>query len=64
MDYWHQHSTTVERGVLGTLATTGSVAVSFMSQFELYLRISGLILGLAIGVITLLSVWRDYQRKK
>jgi hypothetical protein len=54
----------VERGVLGTLATTGSVAVSFLSEFELYLRISGLILGLAIGVITLLSVWRDYQRKK
>ena len=55
---------TVERGALGTLATTGSVAVSFMAQFELYLRIGGLILGLAIGVITLLSVWRDYQRKK
>ena len=59
-----QHLSTVERGVLGTLATTGSVAVSFMAQFELYLRISGLILGLAIGIITLLSVWRDYQRKK
>jgi len=26
--YWHQHLTTVERGALGTLATTGSVAVS------------------------------------
>lgn len=59
-----QHLSTVERGALGTLATTGSVAVSFMAQFELYLRIGGLILGLAIGVITLLSVWRDYQRKK
>jgi hypothetical protein len=48
-----QHLSTVERGVLGTLATGGSVAVSFLSQFELYLRIGGLILGLAIGVVTL-----------
>jgi hypothetical protein len=59
-----QHLSTVERGVIGTLATGGSVAVSFLSQFELYLRIGGLILGLAIGVVTLMSVWRDYQRKK
>ena len=59
-----QHLTTVERGVLGTLATGGSVAVSFLSQFELYLRIGGLVLGLAIGIVTLLSVWRDYQRNK
>ena len=60
----YESISTVEKGLLGTLATTGSVAVSFMAQFELYLRISGLILGLAIGVITLLSVWRDYQKKK
>ena len=59
-----QHLSTVERGVIGTLATGGSVAVSFLSQFELYLRIGGLILGLAIGIVTLMSVWRDYQRKK
>ena len=63
MSVLDQHLSTVERGLLGTLATTGSVAVSFMAQFELYLRISGLILGLAIGIITLLSVWRDYTNK-
>ena len=59
-----QHLSTVERGLLGTLATGGSVAVSFLSQFELYLRIGGLLLGLVIGVVTLMSVWRDYRRKK
>ena len=61
---YESHISTVEKGLLGTLATTGSVAVSFMAQLELYLRISGLLLGLAIGIITLLSVWRDYQRKQ
>jgi hypothetical protein len=64
VSYWHQHLSTVERGALGTLATGGSVAVSFLSQFELYLRIGGLVLGLAIGIVTLMSVWRDFQRKK
>jgi hypothetical protein len=64
VSFLHEHLSTVERGVIGTLATGGSVAVSFLSQFELYLRIGGLVLGLAIGVVTLLSVWRDYQRKK
>jgi hypothetical protein len=64
VSFLHQHLSTVERGALGTLATGGSVAVSFLSQFELYLRIGGLVLGLAIGVVTLMSVWRDFQRKK
>jgi hypothetical protein len=59
-----QHLSTVERGVIGTLATGGSVAVSFLSQFELYLRLGGLALGCAIGVVTLMSVWRDFTRKK
>ena len=64
VSFLHQHLSTVERGALGTLATGGSVAVSFLSQFELYLRIGGLVLGLAIGVVTLMSVWRDFVRKK
>jgi len=64
VSFLHQHLSTVERGALGTLATGGSVAMSLLSQFELYLRIGGLLLGLAIGVVTLMSVWRDFQRKK
>ena len=59
-----QHLSTVERGVLGTLATGGSVAVSFLSQFELYLRIGGLCVGLAVGVITLISVYHDLRKKQ
>ena len=64
VSFLHQHLSTVERGPLGTLPTGGSVAFSFLSQFELYLRIGGLVLGLAIGVVTLMSVWRDFVRKK
>jgi hypothetical protein len=53
----------LERGLLGTVATTGTVAVSFMQTLEVYLRVAGLGIGLAIGVVTLLSVIRDYRRK-
>jgi hypothetical protein len=55
---------TVERGVLGTFASLGSAAVSMVSQLEVYLRIAGLCVGLAVGVVTLLSVLHDLKKKK
>jgi hypothetical protein len=58
-----QQFSTLDKGLLGTVATTGTVAVSFMQTFEVYLRVAGLAIGLAIGVVTLLSVIRDYRRK-
>jgi hypothetical protein len=56
--------TTVERGALGTFASIGSAAVSLVSQLEVYLRVAGLIVGLAVGIVTLLSVLHDLRRKQ
>ena len=64
MTYWHEHLTTVERGALGTFASLGSAAVSMVSHVELYLRIAGLCVGLAVGVVTLLSVYHDLRKKQ
>ena len=64
MTYWHEHLTTVERGALGTFASLGSAAVSMVSSLELYLRIAGLCVGLAVGVVTLLSVYHDLRKKQ
>ena len=64
MSYWQQHMTTVERGALGTFASLGSAAVSMVSHLEVYLRVAGLMVGLAVGVVTLISVVKDLQRKK
>ena len=64
MTYWHSHLTTVERGALGTFASLGSAAVSMVAHVELYLRIAGLCVGLAVGVITLLSVYHDLRKKQ
>jgi hypothetical protein len=58
-----QQLSTLDKGLLGTVATTGTVAVSFMQTLEVYLRVAGLVIGLAIGLVTLLSVIRDYRRK-
>jgi hypothetical protein len=64
MSYWQQHMTTVERGALGTFASIGSAAVSMVSHLEVYLRVAGLCIGLAVGVVTLLSVLHDLRRKQ
>lgn len=63
MSYWHQHLSTVERGALGTFASLGSAAVSMVSHLEVYLRIAGLMVGLAVGIVTLISVLKDLRKK-
>jgi hypothetical protein len=59
-----QHLTTVERGALGTFASIGSAAVSLVSQLEVYLRVAGLMVGLAVGIVTLISVLHDLRKKQ
>jgi hypothetical protein len=64
MSYMQTHFSTVERGALGTFASIGSAAVSMVSQLELYLRVAGLCVGLAVGVVTLISVLHDLRKKQ
>jgi hypothetical protein len=64
VSFLHEHLSTVERGALGTFASIGSAAVSMVSHLELYLRVAGLCVGLAVGVVTLLSVYHDLRRKQ
>ncbi len=64
MSLLHHHLSTVERGALGTFASIGSAAVSLVSQLEVYLRVAGLVVGLAVGVVTLISVLHDLRRKQ
>jgi hypothetical protein len=64
MSLLHNHLSTVERGALGTFASIGSAAVSLVSQLEVYLRVAGLVIGLAVGVVTLISVLHDLRRKQ
>jgi hypothetical protein len=64
MSYMQTHFSTVERGALGTFASIGSAAISMVSHLEVYLRVAGLCVGLAVGVITLISVLHDLRTKQ
>lgn len=64
MSILHNHLSTVERGALGTFASIGSAAVSLVSHLEVYLRVAGLCVGLAVGVVTLISVLHDLRNKQ
>ena len=64
LDYFHHHFTTTEKGVIGTVTSIGSSAFSMLPQLETTLRVSGLCVGLAVGIVTLLSVLHDLRRKQ
>ncbi len=64
MSYLQSHLSTVERGALGAFASIGSAAVSMVSHLEVYLRVAGLCVGLAVGIVTLISVLHDLRKKQ
>ena len=56
------HFTTVERGLVGLLATSTGTAVSLFPAVESWLRITSLVIGIAVGLVTLHSILSN--RKK
>jgi hypothetical protein len=64
LEYWHNHFTTTEKGLIGTATSIGSSAFSMLPQLESGLRIAGLCIGLAVGIVTLLSVLHDLRKKQ
>ena len=64
LDYFHHNFTTTEKGVIGTVTSIGSSAFSMLPQLETTLRVAGLCVGLAVGIVTLLSVLHDLRKKQ
>ena len=64
MTYWHHHFTTTEKGVIGTATSIGSSAFSMLPHLEATLRIGGLIIGILVGLATLISVLHDIRKKR
>ena len=44
------------KGILGTLATTGGLLMSYLTELELILRIISLLVGIAVGIVTIRSI--------
>jgi len=64
MTHWHHHFTTTEKGVIGTATSIGSSFLSMLPHLETTLRVMGLIIGVAVGIATLISVLHDIQKKR
>jgi len=64
MTYWHHHFSTTEKGVIGTVTSIGSSVFSMLPHLETTLRIGGLIIGILVGVATLISVLHDIAKKR
>ena len=62
--HFHHHFTTTEKGVIGTVTSIGSSVVSMLPQLETGLRIAGLLLGVLVGLATLVSVLHDIAKKR
>jgi hypothetical protein len=64
MTSWHYHMTTTEKGVVGTATSIGSSIFSMLPHLETTLRIGGLIIGILVGLATLISVLHDIRKKR
>ena len=64
MTYWHHHFSTTEKGIIGTSTSIGSSVLSMLPHLETTLRVTGLIIGICVGVATLISVVHDIKKKR
>lgn len=58
------HVAVLSKGAGGTMASIGSFYVSLLPQLEAALRITSLLVGIAVGVITFISIYRNIRKKK
>lgn len=64
LEYFHTSLTTTEKGVIGSVTSIGSSVISMLPQLETTLRVAGLIIGICVGVATLISVLHDIAKKR
>jgi len=51
-------------GSAGISTSISGFAISFMGQVEIFLRIVSLIIGIAVGILTIISLLRNFKDKK
>ena len=55
---------TVTKGLVGMSATGGSFYVSILPKVEAWLRIISLLIGIAVGIATLISIVRTKNKSR
>jgi len=64
LQYFHHNFSTTEKGVIGTATSIGSSVLSMLPHLETTLRVAGLVIGICVGVATLISVIHDIKKKQ
>jgi hypothetical protein len=59
----HQNSI-IYNGILGTTTSFGATAFSLLPQIETWLRISSLVIGLIIAILTLDKILKERSKNK
>ena len=57
-----ENALTAGKGALGMTATTAASVVSTLPTVEIWLRIVSLIVGIAVGIATFISIVRKLKR--
>jgi hypothetical protein len=52
------------KAVVGTASPILGLITSFQKQIEWHLRITSLIVGLAVGVLSLIGLWRKLRGRR
>ena len=52
------------KGIVGTASPVLGVITSYQEQIEWHLRILSLLVGLAVGMLSLIGLWRKLRQKK
>ena len=60
----HHSDTTIYNGIIGTTTSFGATAFSLLPQIEIWLRVSSLIIGLVIAVLTLDKIIKERRNNK
>lgn len=60
----HHPFAPVLKGVAGMIASFSGVFISLMSHLELFLRVTGVAVGVACGIASLISIIRNMPPRK
>lgn len=60
----HHPFAPVLKGVVGMIASFSGVFISLMSHLELVLRVTGVAVGVACGIASLISIIRNMPPRK
>jgi len=56
--------TTISNGIIGTATSLGATVISLLPHIETWLRISSLVIGLIIAVLTLDKILKERRKNK